>query len=74
MKAAAVAVNLPLYQYIGGVSATKLPVPMMNILNGGKHADNSVNIQEFMIVPVGAKNIKEAIRMCSEVFHTLNKY
>ena len=73
LKAAAVAVNLPLYQYIGGVSATKLPVPMMNILNGGKHADNSVNIQEFMIVPVGAKNIKEAIRMCSEVFHTLKQ-
>ena len=73
LKAAAVAVNLPLYQYIGGVSATKLPVPMMNILNGGKHADNTVNIQEFMIVPVGAKNIKEAIRMCSEVFHTLKQ-
>ena len=73
LKAAAVAVNLPLYQYIGGVSATKQPVPMMNILNGGKHSDNNINIQEFMIVPVGAKNIKEAIRMCSEVFHTLKQ-
>lgn len=73
LKAASVAVNLPLYKYIGGVNATKLPVPMMNILNGGKHADNNVNIQEFMIVPIGAKNIKEAIRMCSEVFHTLKQ-
>ena len=71
LKAAAVAVNLPLYQYIGGVSATKLPVPMMNILNGGKHADNSVNIQEFMIMPIGAENFRECLRMCAEVFHNL---
>lgn len=70
-RAAAEALGLSLYQYIGGVNAKELPVPMMNILNGGKHADNSVNIQEFMIMPVGAENFKEALRMCAEVFHNL---
>ena len=72
-RAAAEALGLSLYQYIGGVNAKTLPVPMMNILNGGKHADNSVNIQEFMIMPVGAKTFKEALRMCAEVFHNLKK-
>ena len=70
-RAAAEALGLSLYEYIGGVNAKELPVPMMNILNGGKHADNSVNIQEFMIMPVGAPNFKEALRMCAEVFHNL---
>jgi enolase len=69
--AAADALGLPLYQYIGGVNAKTLPVPMMNILNGGKHADNSVSIQEFMIMPVGACCWSEALRMCAEVFHNL---
>lgn len=72
-KAAAEALGLGLYQYIGGVNAKTLPVPMMNIINGGKHADNSVNIQEFMIMPVGAESFKEALRMCTEVFHNLKK-
>jgi len=72
-KAAAEALGLSLYQYIGGVNAKVLPVPMMNILNGGKHADNSVNIQEFMIMPVGAKSFKNALQMCAEVFHNLKK-
>lgn len=70
-KAASEALNLPLYQYIGGVNAKVLPVPMMNIINGGKHADNSVNIQEFMIMPVGAKSFHQALQMCAEVFHNL---
>ena len=70
-KAAANAVGLPLYNYVGGCNATTLPVPMMNILNGGKHADNSVNVQEFMIMPVGATSFKEALRWCAEVFHNL---
>ncbi|MCX7745445.1 MAG: phosphopyruvate hydratase [Clostridia bacterium] len=70
-KAAAEALGIGLYQYIGGVNAKTLPVPMMNIINGGKHADNSVNIQEFMIMPVGACCFKEALRMCAEVFHNL---
>lgn len=69
--AAAEALGLPLYQYIGGVNAKTLPVPMMNILNGGKHADNNVDIQEFMVMPVGAESFKEALRMCAEVFHNL---
>ena len=72
-KAAAEALGLGMYQYIGGVNAKTLPVPMMNIINGGKHADNSVNIQEFMIMPVGAESFKEALRMCAEVFHNLKK-
>lgn len=70
-NAAAESVGLPLYQYLGGVNAKELPVPMMNILNGGQHADNNVDIQEFMIMPVGAANFKEALRMCAEVYHTL---
>lgn len=70
-KAAAEAVGLPLYQYLGGTNAKVLPVPMMNILNGGKHADNNVDIQEFMIMPVGAANFATALRMNTEVFHTL---
>ena len=69
--AAAEALGLPLYQYVGGVNAKTLPVPMMNILNGGKHADNNVDIQEFMVMPVGAESFKEALRMCAEVFHNL---
>ena len=72
-KAAALATGMSLYTYIGGVNAKTLPVPMMNILNGGAHASNSVDIQEFMIMPVGAKNFKEALRMCAEVFHQLKK-
>ena len=72
-KAAAEAIGLPLYQYLGGVNAKTLPVPMMNILNGGKHADNNVNIQEFMVMPVGATSFAEALRMCAEVFHNLKK-
>jgi enolase len=70
-KAAAEALELPLYRYIGGVTAKDIPVPMMNILNGGQHADNNVDIQEFMITPAGAKNFKEGLRMSAEVFHTL---
>lgn len=70
-KAAAEVSGLPLYNYVGGCNATTLPVPMMNILNGGKHADNSVNVQEFMIMPVGATSFKEALRWCAEVFHNL---
>ena len=72
-KAAADELGLPLYQYIGGVGARKLPVPMMNILNGGEHADNNVDIQEFMIMPVGAENFKEGLRMGAEVYHNLKK-
>lgn len=72
-KAAANAAGLSLYQYIGGVNSKVLPVPMMNIINGGKHADNSVNIQEFMIMPVGATSFAHALQMCSEVFHSLKK-
>ena len=70
-KAAAEALGMPLYNYVGGCNATTLPVPMMNILNGGKHADNSVNVQEFMVMPVGATSFKEALRWCAEVFHNL---
>ena len=72
-KAAAEFTGQPLYRYIGGTSARVLPVPMMNIINGGEHADNLIDIQEFMIMPVGAANIREAVRMGSEVFHTLKK-
>ncbi len=72
-KAAADARGLPLYRYVGGVSAMTLPVPMMNIINGGEHADNPIDIQEFMVMPVGAKNIVEAVRCGSEIFHTLKK-
>lgn len=73
-RAASNALGMSLYQYIGGVGAKTLPVPMMNIINGGKHADNSVSCQEFMIMPVGAKSFSEGLRWCSEVFHTLKKF
>ncbi|MDR2615843.1 MAG: phosphopyruvate hydratase [Oscillospiraceae bacterium] len=72
-KAAAAALGVPLYKYIGGVGAYTLPVPMLNVLNGGAHADNSVDIQEFMIMPVSARSFREALRASSEVFHTLKK-
>lgn len=72
-KAAANFTEQPLYRYVGGTSARILPVPMMNIINGGEHADNPIDIQEFMIMPVAAANIREAVRMGSEVFHTLKK-
>jgi len=72
-KAAAAALGQPLYQYLGGINAKELPVPMMNILNGGQHADNNVDIQEFMVMPVGASSFAEALRTCSEIYHTLKK-
>lgn len=72
-KAAADFTTQPLYRYVGGTSARVLPVPMMNIINGGEHADNPIDIQEFMIMPTAAANIREAVRMGSEVFHTLKK-
>ncbi|MEO1067422.1 MAG: phosphopyruvate hydratase, partial [Pseudomonadota bacterium] len=72
-KAAADAAALPLYRYIGGTQAHVLPVPMMNIINGGEHADNPIDVQEFMIMPVGAESIADAVRMGSEVFHILKK-
>ena len=72
-KAAANALGLPLYQYVGGVNAKVLPVPMMNVLNGGKHADNNIDIQEFMVVPVGADCFREGLRAGAEVFHSLKK-
>ena len=71
--AAAKYLNMPIYEYIGGVSGTNIPIPMMNILNGGKHSDNNINIQEFMIVPVGGKDFKEMMQMACEVYHTLKK-
>ena len=70
-KAAAEALKMPLYQYLGGFNAKTMPVPMMKIMNGGKHADNTVDIQEFMIMPVGAPTFKEALRMCAEIYHNL---
>src|SRR5258708_23688278 len=70
-KAAAEAMEMPLYRYIGGANAKVLPVPMMNMINGGKHADNNVDFQEFMIVPVDAVNFAEALRMGTETFHSL---
>ena len=71
--AAANYLGQPLYKYLGGFNATELPVPMMNIINGGEHADNNVDIQEFMIMPVGAKTFKKALQMGTEVFHELKK-
>lgn len=70
-KAAANALALPLFQYLGGINAKQLPVPMMNILNGGAHADNNIDIQEFMVMPVGAANFTTGVRMCVEIYHTL---
>ena len=72
-RAAANSIQLPLYKYIGGINACKLPLPMMNILNGGKHANNNLNIQEFMIVPVGGKKFKEMLQMCTEVYKVLKE-
>ncbi len=72
-RAAAAAYGLPLYRYLGGPGAVRIPVPMMNILNGGKHADNSVDFQEFMVMPVGAPSFSEGLRHCAEVFHSLKK-
>ena len=72
-RAAADSADLPLYKYVGGVNAHLLPTPMMNILNGGVHADNNVDFQEFMIMPVGAKSFAEALRWCAEIYHTLKK-
>ena len=72
-RAAAASLDIPLFQYIGGVNAPVLPVPMMNILNGGAHANNNVDIQEFMIMPFGAKSFRQGLRWCSEVFHELKK-
>ena len=72
-RAAAIDLDIPLYRFLGGAQATKLPVPMMNILNGGAHADSAVDTQEFMIMPVGAPSFKEGLRWCAEVFHTLKK-
>lgn len=72
-RAAAIAARLPLYQYLGGPGARRLPMPQMNVINGGKHADNSIDFQEFMIVPVGASSFTEALRYCSETFHALRK-
>ena len=72
-RAAAEALGMPLYQYLGGFNAKRMPVPMMNIMNGGKHADNTVDLQEFMIMPVGAKSFREGLRMCAEVYHNLKK-
>lgn len=72
-RAAAASHGLPLYRYLGGVGVYKMPVPMMNILNGGRHADNTVDLQEFMIMPVGAKSFSEGLRMCAEIYHQLRK-
>ncbi|MBR3833503.1 MAG: phosphopyruvate hydratase [Lachnospiraceae bacterium] len=72
-RAAANSLKLPLYRYIGGTNAKQLPMPMMNILNGGCHADNTVDLQEFMIVPVGVDSFKECLQMCAEIYHTLKK-
>ena len=72
-RAAANALEIPLYRYLGGCHTRLLPVPMMNIMNGGRHADNTIDIQEFMIMPVGAKNFKEGLRMCAEIYHSLKK-
>lgn len=72
-RAASISLNIPLYKFLGGISGNRLPVPMMNILNGGAHATNTVDVQEFMIMPVGAPSFKEALRWCAEVFHSLAK-
>lgn len=72
-RACACALGMPLYRYLGGMNCKAMPVPMMNILNGGKHADNTVDFQEFMIMPVGALSFREGLRMCTEIYHTLKK-
>ena len=73
LKAAANSINMPLYQYIGGISGILMPIPMMNIINGGKHSDNNLNIQEFMVVPIGGNNFKEYMKMCVEIYQTLKQ-
>ena len=73
LKAAANSLNIPLYEYIGGISGILMPIPMMNIINGGKHSDNNLNIQEFMIVPIGGNNFKEYMKMCVEIYQTLKQ-
>ena len=72
-KTAAKVLNIPLYRYLGGIAAGTLPVPMMNVLNGGAHADNTLDIQEFMIMPVGAESFREGLRMCAEIYHALKE-
>ena len=72
-RAAAAAQGVPLYRFLGGISGNRLPVPMMNILNGGAHAANTVDVQEFMIMPVGASSFREALRWCAEVFHEIGR-
>ena len=72
-RAAATALGMPVYSYLGGTNAKKMPVPMMNIMNGGKHADNTIDIQEFMIMPTGAQSYREGLRMCAEVYHRLKQ-
>jgi enolase len=72
-RAAANALEMPLYRYLGGIAATQMPVPMMNILNGGVHADNTVDLQEFMIMPTGAEDFPQGLQMCAEIYHTLKK-
>ena len=72
-RAASNALDIPLYRYIGGINSRKMPLPMMNIMNGGQHADNTVDIQEFMIAPVGAENFKSCLEMCTNIYHTLKK-
>ena len=72
-RAAANAIEMPLYRYLGGIAATQMPVPMMNILNGGVHADNTVDLQEFMIMPTGAEDFPQGLQMCAEIYHTLKK-
>ena len=70
-RASSVSLGIPLYRFLGGVNANRMPVPMMNILNGGAHAGNTVDVQEFMIMPIGAENFKEGLRWCTEVYHAL---
>ena len=72
-RAAAASLDIPLFRFFGGINGRTLPVPMMNILNGGKHASNTVDVQEFMIMPVGAPTFREALRWCAEVYHQLGK-
>ena len=71
-QSSAISLDIPLYRFLGGISGNRLPVPMMNILNGGAHAANTVDVQEFMIMPAGAETFKEALRWCAEVFHQLS--
>ena len=72
-RTAALSINMPLYRYIGGISGNKMPVPLMNILNGGRHSDNNLNIQEFMIIPTGGSNFKECMQIGTEIYHVLKE-